>query len=128
VSFAELYDPANARNKLFITIKAGNFAPLNTPPPSSRYTVYFTRPNANGTTTEWFVSMVTDDTTSPGTPVYRYGHTEPGTGGVRSLVTDGRADKGTFTADGTIIIEISNPLRPARRPTAKPSPSYRRVR
>jgi len=111
VSFAELYDPANARNKLFITIKAGSFAPLNTPPPLSRYTVYFTRPNANGTTTEWFVSMVTDDTSSPGTPVYRYGHTEPGTGGVRSLVTDGRADRGVFTADGTIIIEISNPTK-----------------
>lgn len=111
VSFAELYDPASARNKLYITIKAGSFAPLNTPPPLSRYTVYFTRPNGNGTTTEWFVSMVTDDTASPGTPVYRYGHTEPGTGGVRSLVTDGRADRGTFTADGTIIIEISNPTK-----------------
>jgi hypothetical protein len=111
VSFAELYDPASARNKLYITMKAGSFAPLNTPPPSSRWTVYFTRPNANGTTTEWYVSMVTDDTASPGTPVYRYGHTEPGTGGVRSLVTDGRADRGTFTPDGTIIIEISNPTK-----------------
>lgn len=111
VSFAELYDPASARNKLYITIKGGSFAPLNTPPPSSRWTVYFTRPNGNGTTTEWFVSMVTDDTSSPGAPVYRYGHTEPGTGGVRSLVTDGRADRGSFTADGTIIIEISNPTK-----------------
>lgn len=122
VNFAELYDPASARNKLYITIKGGTFAPLNTPPPSSRWTVYFTRPNGNGTLTEWFVSMVTDDTASPGTPVYRYGHTEPGTGGVRSLVTDGRADKGTFTADGTIIIEISNPTKTSTAATSKVFP------
>ena len=122
VNFAELYDPASARNKLYITIKGGSFAPLNTPPPSSRWTVYFTRPNGNGTTTEWFVSMVTDDTASPGTPVYRYGHTEPGTGGVRSLVTDGRADRGTFTADGTIIIEISNPTKTSTAANSKVFP------
>ena len=122
VNFAELYDPASARNKLYITIKGGTFAPLNVPPPSSRWTVYFTRPNGNGTSTEWFVSMVTDDTTNPGTPVYRYGHTEPGTGGVRSLVTDGRADKGSFTADGTIIIEISNPTKTSTSATSKVFP------
>lgn len=122
VNFAELYDPASARNKLYITMKGGSFAPLNTPPPSSRWTVYFTRPNGNGTSTEWFVSMVTDDTASPGTPVYRYGHTEPGTGGVRSLVTDGRADKGAFTADGTIIIEISNPVKTSTAANSKVFP------
>jgi len=122
VHFAELYDPASARNKLYITIKGGTFAPLNTPPPSSRWTVYFTRPNGNGTTTEWFVSMVTDDTTNPGTPVYRYGHTEPGTGGVRSIVTDGRADKGSFTADGTIIIEISSPTKTSTSAASKVFP------
>ncbi len=117
VSFAELYDPASARNKLYITMKGGSFAPLNTPPPSSRWTVYFTRGS-----TEWFVTMVTDDTASPGTPVYRYGHTEPGTGGVRSLVTDGRADRGTFTADGTIIIEISNPTKTSTAANSKVFP------
>jgi hypothetical protein len=125
VHFAELYDPASARNRLYITIKGGSFAPLGTPPPSSRWTVYFTRPNDNGTTTEWFVSMVTDDTASPGTPVYRYGHTEPGTGGVRSLVTDGRADRGTFMADGTIIIEISNPTKTSTAANSRAFPELR---
>ena len=122
VNVAELYDPASARNKLYITIKGGSFAPLNTPPPLSRWTVYFTRLNGNGTSTEWFVSMVTDDTASPGTPVYRYGHTEPGTGGVRSLVTDGRADRGSFTADGTIIIEIANPTKTSTAANSKVFP------
>ena len=110
VGFAELYDPASNRNKLYISLKVGNLQPIA--PPASRWTVYFTRTNPNGTNTEWFVSMVTDDATGPlGTPVYRYGHTEPGTGGIRSLVTDGRADRGLYTPDGTIIIEISNPTK-----------------
>jgi hypothetical protein len=122
VSFAELYDPASARNKLYITIKGGSFAPLNIPPPLSRWTVYFTRSNGNGTTTEWFVSMSTDDTASLGTPVYRYGHTEPGTGGVRSLVVDGRADNGVLVADGTIIIEISNPTKTSTAANSKVFP------
>jgi hypothetical protein len=125
VSFAELYDPASARNKLYVTIKSGSFAPLNVPPPSSRWTVYFTRANGDGTTTEWFVSMVTDDTLNPGTPVYRYGHTEVGAGGVRSLVTDGRADRGTFTADGTIIIEISNPTKTSTAANSRVFPELR---
>jgi hypothetical protein len=125
VSFAELYDPSTARNKLFVTIKAGGFAPTNAPPPLSRYTVYFTRQNADNTATEWFVSMVTDDATSPGTPVFRYGHTEPGTGGVRSLVTDGRADRGTFNADGTIVIEISNPTKTSTAANSKAFPELR---
>ncbi len=102
VSMAELFDPASSANKLFITVKVGNLDPV--PEPSSRWTAFFTRGS-----TEWFVAMVTDDTASPGTPVYRYGHTSAGPGGVRQLTTDGMADAGSQKADGTILITISNP-------------------
>ena len=104
VSMAELFDPVSSANKLFITLKVGDLNPL--PQPSSRWTVFFTRGS-----TEWFVAMVTDDTASPGTPVYRYGHTTVGPGGVRQLTTDGQADAGSQTIDGKILITISTPTR-----------------
>lgn len=107
VSVAELFDPNVAANKLFFTIKVGNLAPL--PPPESRWTVFFTRG-----TTEWFVTMSTetDETaTNGGQPVYRYGHTTAGTGGVRSLVTDGNLDFGSNSPDGSILLVISTPTR-----------------
>ncbi len=106
---AEVFDPATATNKLFITTKVGDLSPM--PLPSTRWTVFFTRtdPAPATTSTEWFVAMVTDDTSSPGTPVYRYGHTSLGAGGVRQLTTDGIADFGTQNIDGTILIAISTP-------------------
>lgn len=110
ISMAEPFDPANSANKLFITLKVGNLNPV--PEPSSRWTVFFTRsdPPPATTSTEWFVAMVTDQAgTNAGTPVYRYGHTTTGTGGIRTLNTDGTVDFGSETADGTITIAISKP-------------------
>jgi PKD repeat protein len=126
LSAAEVYDPALALNKLFITLKVTNLDPL--PEPTSRWTVFFTRANPPGSpsdwgpTTEWFVAMVTDDTVSPGTPVYRYGHTSIGTGGVRQLTTDGTVDAGAFSTDGTIRFAISHPTRTNNAATGRNFP------
>lgn len=111
LSIAQLNDGANPNNKLFITIKVGDLNP--TPEPLGRWSMNFTRkkPAPATGTTDWFVAMQTDDTASPGTPVYRYGHFTVGTGGVKSLVTDGIADSGTESVDGTILITISTPTR-----------------
>jgi PKD repeat protein len=116
VSIAELYNPASSANKLYFTLKVNNLTPV--PQPSSRWTIFFTRTSAGGNSTEWFVSMVTDDSSSPGTPVFRYGHTSTGTGGIRTLNTDGVADAGTASPDGTIVIQISHPTKTSTAATA----------
>jgi hypothetical protein len=111
LSVAELYNPASSVNRVTFRLKVSNLSPI--PAPSSRWTIFFTRqdPAPATTSTEWFVSMVTDDTASPGTPVYRYGHTSIGTGGVRQLTTDGTADSGSNSPDGTILINIGAPTQ-----------------
>lgn len=108
------YDAANpTTNKVYFTLKVGDLNPV--PAPSSRWTIFFTRTGAGAippaTSTEWFVDMVTDSAGSPGTPVYQYGHTSIGTGGIRTLGTDGTADGGIETVDGKIVIQLSNPTR-----------------
>jgi hypothetical protein len=117
LAIAELYDPALTANKLFFTLKVNNLNP--TPQPEARWTIFFTRNNpTGGGSTEWFVSMVTDDTSNPGMPVYRYGHTTIGTGNLRTLNTDGLADGGTTTPDGKIVIQISKPTKTSTAATA----------
>jgi len=92
-------------NQLVFTIKVSD---LTVVPPQARWTMFFTRTN-NGMSTEYFVSMNSDNTGNPTGVTFNYGHTSIGTGGVRTLTTDGVADTGsTFGADGTIVILISN--------------------
>jgi len=88
-------------NQLVFTLKV---ADLNVVPPQARWTIFFSR--ANGT--EYFVAMESNGTGNPTGVDFIYGHTTPGTGGVRQLTTDGAADAGSgFTADGTITIVLS---------------------
>lgn len=112
LQIAQPYDPANpTTNKVYFTLKVSNLSPV--PLPSSRWTVFFTRAGAGAiapaASTEWFVDMVTDSTGSPGTPVFQYGHTSVGTGGIRTLNTDGTVDAGTQNVNGTIVITLSHP-------------------
>jgi PKD repeat protein len=117
LAVAELYEPALTANKLFFTLKVNNLNPI--PQAEARWTIFFTRTNANGSSTEWFVSMVTDDTSNPGMPVYRYGHTTiNATTGLRTLNTDGLADAGATTPDGKIVIQISRPTKTSTAATA----------
>jgi hypothetical protein len=110
VTAAELFDPASTVNRVTFRMKVTTLSPA--PLPSTRWAVFFTRQDPGATTsTEWFVTMVTDDTASPGQPVYRYGHSTVGAGGTRSLVTDGTLDSGSFTPDGTILLTIGQPTR-----------------
>jgi hypothetical protein len=110
VTAAEPFNPSSSVNRVTFRMKVTTLSPA--PIPATRWTVLFTRQDPGATTTtDWFVSMVTDDTASPGMPVYRYGHTVPGTGGVPSLITDGRIDSGSFTPDGTILLTIGQPTR-----------------
>jgi hypothetical protein len=110
VTAAELFDPASTVNRVTFRMKVTTLSPA--PLPSTRWAVFFTRQDPGATTsTEWFVTMVTDDTAAPGQPVYRYGHSTVGAGGTRSLVTDGTLDSGSFTPDGTILLTIGQPTR-----------------
>jgi PKD repeat protein len=120
LAISELYDPALTRNKLYFTLKVNNLNPVAQP--EARWTIFFTRTTAGGSSTEWFVSMVTDDSSNPGMPVYRYGHTSVGTGGIRNLNTDGLADGGTTTPDGNIVIQISHPTKTSTAATARDFP------
>jgi hypothetical protein len=88
-------------NQLVFTLKV---ADLTVVPPQARWTIFFSR--ANGT--EYFVAMTSDNTGNPTGVSFVYGHTSIGTGGVRTLTTDGSADSGSqFAADGTITIVLS---------------------
>ena len=107
LSFAELYDPASSVNKLYIRLKMRDLSSL---PPETRWVVRFTRADGAGTT-EYFVSMLNELPAAASGPVFRYGHVEVGAGGTQSNVTDGNIDKGTFSADGTILFEISQPTK-----------------
>jgi PKD repeat protein len=87
--------------QLVFTMKVTDLAVL---PPQARWTIFFSR--ANGT--EYFVDMVSNDPDNPTGASFHYGHTEAGTGGVRTQSTDGLADAGsTYSPDGTIVIVIS---------------------
>ena len=120
LSMAEIYDPAATANKLFIRLKMRN---LETLPPETRWVVRFTRAEG-GTTTEWFVSMLTEAPAGSTTaPVFRYGHVEVGAGGTSSNVTDGTLDNGSFSSDGTIILEISKPTKTGTGATNREFPA-----
>src|SRR6266542_3757614 len=101
ISIAEPFPTATGNNQLTVTMKVGDLSVL---PPQARWTIFFSR--ANGS--EQFVDMTTSDTANPTGVAFHYGHTTAGTGGVRNQTTDGAADSGTFNADGTITIKISN--------------------
>lgn len=93
-------------NQLVFTMKVGDLTVL---PQQARWTMFFSRTDASMNSTEYFVSMNSDDTGNPTAVTFNYGHTSIGAGGVRTLTTDGVADTGsTFSTDGTIIILISN--------------------
>ncbi len=107
LSFAEIYDPASSANKLFIRLKMRNLSSL---PPETRWNVRFTRADGAGTT-DYFVSMLTDAPAGSTTaPIFRYGHIEVD-GTTTTNVTDGTIDKGSFSPDGTILFEISKPIK-----------------
>jgi hypothetical protein len=105
LSVAELYDPATTANKLYFTMKV---ADLTVVPQQARWTIFFKRG-----ATEWYVSMQSDpNTAAPGQPLYRYGHiTINPTTGTRTQNDDGAVDFGSFSADGTIVMAISNPRK-----------------
>ncbi len=93
-------------NQLVFTMKVSD---LTVVPPQARWTIFFTRTDNAMNSTEYFVSMSSDSTGNPTGVTFDYGHTSIGTGGVRTLTTDGPADTGsTFSTDGTIVILISN--------------------
>ena len=123
VSFAELYDPASARNKLYITIKGGSFAPLNTPPPSSRWTVYFTRG-----TTEWFVTMVTDDTASPERRSIDMATLNRELAEFEAWLQTVAPTAAPLPQTVQSLSKSRTRLRPARQLTARSSPKFRRER
>lgn len=92
-------------NQLVFTMKVSDLTVL---PPQARWTTFFSR-TSGATSTEYFVSMNSDNTGNPTGVTFNYGHTSIGTGGVRTLTTDGVADAGsTFSTNGTIVILISN--------------------
>lgn len=101
VSIAELFPTTTGNDQLTFTMKVGDLSVL---PPQARWTIFFSR--ANGS--EQFVDMTTSDTANPTGVAFHYGHTTAGAGGVRNQTTDGAADSGSFAADGTITIKISN--------------------
>lgn len=99
---AEPFDSPGAPDMMFFTLKV---ADLIVVPPQARWTIFFSRQNGS----EYFVNMSSDDVGNPAGVVFKYGHTsiDP-TSGLRNLTTDGDADFGSFTADGTIVIGIAN--------------------
>jgi PKD repeat protein len=102
---AEPFDPANPNaSKLTWTMKVASLA---TVPPNGQWYIIWDF----GKGVRRYVAMLTD---GAGTPSFRYGHVGPALAptnpdpAANKPFDDGAADSGSFAADGTIRITISN--------------------
>jgi hypothetical protein len=98
VSIAEPWPTTTGKDQLVFTLKVGGMAAV---PPNQHWYMYFSRFNG----TQMFVSMDSDTT---GAVTYSYGHTEGGGYTIPLIKYDGAADSGTYSADGTIQLTVSN--------------------
>jgi uncharacterized repeat protein (TIGR01451 family) len=117
VAIAEPYLGPNT-SKLVFTMKVQNFDP--TPQPSSYWYEHFSYGGVS-----YFVDMETDSSATK-SPTFHYGRFDvDATTGLNTQKVLGVADSGTFAADGTITITLSNSKltevsNPSNPPTGTP--------